>query len=501
MNFIASWDVQTGGTVGVRESGARAKGRPSAVASSADGDVIGVAYTDRSTPGAFTICIYEIGSGECVDSRLFDGWFTGIWLHEQSLRFAAVEPGAIAVWEIPFASGYSRREVESLDIPANFNPSKPFVFLQTPYRLAYVVGGGVFIVDVQHDNVLLEAEDANPQGSVMTFSPDGRFFACGTTGPDIYLWKESPTGYILHQKFTSSTQSPIPLFSPDKASVVTWDPSTIQLWPLEGIPAPAEGDLPQLTKRSEQFLLDFSPGGDFAVAARRESSTVTILDLQPGAQRLTIDAGMEVYGLRAVGNTVVVEGSNKFVTWTLPVGNTVTLGVGDSVGAKTFKILRPQRPQATSISPNLLHIAVRGEGIKSVPVTPLYVRDVSTGGLLAKLFATGDMVWFSRNGSQVWCDGEVGKEQGWQVVKDSGSTRIDLDPLPVGSPPEGYPWRSSRGCTVTDDGWILDLEGKRLLWLPTHWRSYEKTTRIWSGPFLALLHDTLPEPIVLKLEV
>jgi hypothetical protein len=228
---------------------------------------------------------------------------------------------------------------------------------------------------------------------------------------------------------------------------------------------------------------------------------VTVIDLKLGVQRLTIDVGMEVCGLRVVGNTVVVDGSDKFVTWTLPVGNDVMLGVDDSVRTITSKIPRPGRPQSASISPDLLQIAIRGYEFRDVPTAPLYIYDVPTGVIVAKIPAAGDMVWFSRDGSQVWCDGKVGKEQGWQVVTDSGSTRVNLNPLPVGSPPEGYPWRSSRGYTVTDDGWILNLEGKRLLWLPPRWRSYWGVTRVWSGPFLALLHNTLPEPVVLKLEV
>jgi hypothetical protein len=54
-------------------------------------------------------------------------------------------------------------------------------------------------------------------------------------------------------------------------------------------------------------------------------------------------------------------------------------------------------------------------------------------------------VWFSRNGSQVWCDGEVGNEQGWRGggVKQIKKVQIkDLHPIAVGNPPEEYPWRS-----------------------------------------------------------
>ena len=86
------------------------------------------------------------------------------------------------------------------------------------------------------------------------------------------------------------------------------------------------------------------------------------------------------------------------------------------------------------------------------------------------------------------------------MVKGNGSTdQVSLGPLLDGNPPENYPWRSSRGCTVTDDGWILDPEGKRLFWLPPDWRSHERGARVWSGQYLVLLHNRLPKPVILEL--
>ena len=66
-------------------------------------------------------------------------------------------------------------------------------------------------------------------------------------------------------------------------------------------------------------------------------------------------------------------------------------------------------------------------------------------------------------------------------------------------PPEGYPWASSRGYRVTNDWWILDPDGKRLLMLPPHWQSYA-VHRVWKGKFLALLHGGLSEPVILEME-
>ena len=217
-NFLINWDVQTGVMVAVRESRAQAKGRPSAITLTHDG-IVGVAYVDRSTPEEFTICIYEIGSGQCIYSHTFDEWFAGIWTHGQSLRFSSIQPGTITVWEVALAPGYDMREVKSLHAPSNFNPFKPFFFFPVLYRLSYVAEDAVLISDTQNGKLLLEARDGSLQESMMSFSPDGQFFACGTAGPDIYLWKEFPIGYKLHRKLTSST------LSPTRSSRQTWHPS------------------------------------------------------------------------------------------------------------------------------------------------------------------------------------------------------------------------------------------------------------------------------------
>jgi hypothetical protein len=36
--------------------------------------------------------------------------------------------------------------------------------------------------------------------------------------------------------------------------------------------------------------------------------------------------------------------------------------------------------------------------------------------------------------------------------------------------------------------------------LPPLWQSFESVDRVWNGKFLALLHGSLPEPVILELE-
>ena len=63
----------------------------------------------------------------------------------------------------------------------------------------------------------------------------------------------------------------------------------------------------------------------------------------------------------------------------------------------------------------------------------------------------------------------------------------------------GYPWKSSRGYQITNDWWILDPEGKRLLMLPAAWQFHGEEQCVWKEQFLALLSGQLPEPVILEL--
>ena len=64
----------------------------------------------------------------------------------------------------------------------------------------------------------------------------------------------------------------------------------------------------------------------------------------------------------------------------------------------------------------------------------------------------------------------------------------------------GCPWGSPHGYKVTIDGWTLSGDEKRLLMLPPLWQSQLDVDRVWNGKFLALLHGTLPEPVILELD-
>ena len=500
---LKTWDIQTGAPVSVISGLKISNPRYLSLAFSACGTVLGVLFSSSDTS---TIHIYNVLSGTHIRSHSIGSYLCSIWAHGERLRFAALGQGSITTWEAGFASEYPLTEVESLPTPDNFHPENGFLFFPTHSRLAFVPEGVVFVWDTRHSKLLLDPVDVGEPWGMM-FSSDGRFFACGTQGPEAYLWKESPTSYVLHQKFVLSTShSGYPRLSPNGQLIVASDGDTLRLWRTEdsattlSIPTRA-------FQHAGSFILEFSPDKSSIATARMKDDTAMVLDLKSGVPRLIIDAGMIIYGLRAAGNNIVVVGKEKSVTWDLPPGDhvlNVKMNVNDSVRTTIFDHPLPldqppfERSPLVSISPDLKYIAAV-EGLGGFN-SSLNIYDVAAGKRLAG--AKSQMLympWFTPDGREVWCSGLHGLTTGWAIIRDSESSFHKLEELePIQHPQGGYPWEPSHNCKVTDDGWILGSSKKRLLWLPPHWRSGNMAYRVWDGRYLGFFHPGLPEVVVLE---
>lgn len=498
-NYAVSWDHQTGGLVSGINIGKDA-GSYRSMTYSECGTMFGVLFKGARCP---TIIAYNVSSGSPVSSHsVKESVANTIWTHGKRLRFATVELRSIVIWEVGFTSSRAPTEVDSLSTPDNFS-SDEFLLFPALSRFAFIRRRRVLIWDARRLKNLLDSGDVkNPRN--MTFSPDGRFFICGTKGPDVYLWKESPDGYLLHRKFISSTGPTKQVISPDGALIVAFYGSTIQLWRTTDPPTPPSTTPAQASHHTpENFVLEFSPDKKLAAVTRRLSNTVTVLDLKAGNPRLVIDTGMEVYAMRIAGSTIAVADGGKVVTWDVPVGGRALCtraNANDSVRTTTLEgSVSPGLGLYISISPDLNYIAAKW--LLEYP----YIYDTHTGKLIVVARDGGGSVMkstvgFALDRRGIWCDADEGVDR-WEITEDGSSGITKLDYLgsteePIG----GFPWRSPCGCQVTDDGWILTSRGKRLLWLPHHWRSDEREMA-WGGNFFALLRGGLPEAVVLELEV
>ncbi|KAF9643063.1 hypothetical protein BDM02DRAFT_3273228 [Thelephora ganbajun] len=462
-----------------------------------------------------TIRTYNVHSGTHIYSHSVEGKVEGdIWTHGECLRFAVVNPQSITTWEVGFASRNTPTKVESLPLPDNLpNGLRIRSFHPTLSRLAFIHSERIFVWDARHSKFLLN--ERAPKYRNVFFSSDGRFFVYETPPSEICLWKESPTGYILHRKLNWEAGISELLISPTGESVLVFNPGGIQLWRT------MDSNTSFCKRTYGKFIVGFSPDETFAAVTRSWDNTITVLDLTSGNLLSTIDAGMKVRSQRVTGSTVVAVSDERVVTWNLPARDCNLTTRADAIRMATMigcpgMFSYPNYLQFVSISPDLHNIAII-EGLPS-DLPRLHLYDVPTGQCLGhvsmhKKISTSP--WFTPDGREVWCitrhggthgltiveGSEPSEANGLAIVESSVPGVIKLEHLrPTNQPPSTPPWLSSRGYQITDDGWILGISGKRLLWLPLYLQSLNTAHRTWSGRFLALLHATLPEAVILELE-
>ena len=522
-----SWDLQTGVLVSAISAEDVPPYGPSPITYSACGMMFGVLSRGSSST---TINTYNALSGTHTCSHPVEGPVSGeIWVHGECLRFTTITPGSITTWEAGFTSTCVPTEVETLSIPDDFHNPEVFLAHPTLPRLALVREGRVCVWDTQGSKFLLDSAHVGWDWR-MSFSPDGRLFACNSMTPEgksagIHLWKESDTGYVLHQKLISDFGAIRPLISPNGGSAIAFGGFVIQLWHTMN-PTTSVSTVSAQTSQSSGkiFILRFSQDEALAAVVRKKDKAITVLDLKSGIPRLIIDTGMEVYCLGVTGSSTVAVDDKRIVTWNLPAGGRITnprVNITDSVRTATLDHDfhgAGRSASAISVSPDLHRIAIvdkrtpnshriasaktrRGDGAPGN--YSLYLYDVPTGqhiGTKAIERNEAPTPWFTPDGREVWCVGNRGTADKWKIVEDCKSDVTELKSL--GSTthrPDGFPRPSSRGYQVVDGRWILSPSKKRLFWLPLRWRS-DEWERMWGKRFLALLHSGLPEAVILELE-
>lgn len=433
-------------------------------------------------------------------------------------------------------------------------------FLPASDRLALVYvypAPGVLIWGIRDSKYLLYDLDTEPDFP-MAFSSDGRFFAYLSRKAGVLIWRETSTRHEYYATLPTITQFSGLDLSPNGESIMTVGTSAVQLWSTKNVittsPSPGSDSnsnsdsdsdsdyYPDISTRvlrhPENFLLDFHPDKSLAAVIRRKDNVAKVLDLKSGAPQLTIKTLVPVFGLRLIGDTVVAVTIAMAITWNLPEGNvppggkmsfedaaqSTEFGDFENIDASLYNSDSTSDGLviAASISPDFRYIAVLQQDIDRLY---LCLCNVSTRHhRFGSCIVNGKgPVWFTPGGD-VCCTLRGGgaevvtipQDGVLEVPKDAedgdGSDDSDdsdnwghlrkLVATQVADIKEGSwgcPWLSSGGYRVTKDEWVRGMGGKRLLMLPPPWRSFVED-RVWNGRFLALVHGTLPEPVILELE-
>ena len=152
-----------------------------------------------------------------------------------------------------------------------------------------------------------------------------------------------------------------------------------------------------------------------------------------------------------------------------------------------------ERVTFASMSPDFRRVAITGWTNMAGHVA--YVLDPRISGFRSFGCQEAGAPWFPPGDERIWSLRASGPAY-WILgigCPDQFRSLADTEQAP-----QGCPWVPSHGYKVTCDWWILGPDGKRLLMLPPPWQS-DVGRRVWSGQFLALLHGSLPEPVILNL--
>ena len=511
---FVSWDLQTGAPLGVISEPSMFSDLFSLTYSN-DGKAIAVAYThsyiDRDNMLDYSFSTYDLHSLTHTGThRALEGKIIyPIWTHDEHFRFAIVDRDSIRIWQSPFNLKRPPVEVESLPVPDKIGDADNFLFLPSLSRLAFTLEDSIQIWDAKASKLLLESEFklAFPPHTVHplnnSFSSDGRFFVFANTAGEVHVWKESPTGYVFHQRLPFRNYPFWPQFSPNGESIIVSLPSMLHRWRTRNqvlsLPSTSTRDIYQ-----QLFALGFSPDQKFAVFVRLNGCMVTVVDLQSGEQRWITDMGVEVDCLGMTEDTVVVVGEEKIATWNL-AGGDCTFHTNMSYTAQTDTLMalllplhiRHDTPAHMSISPDLGHIVVTRNSVTGGKYS-LEVYDVPTGRRLTRIKTAGPMTLsFTQDGHEVWAGRDDSFGEHSKIIEDSKGGTIELQTQTNEGPSRVILRESPHGHEVRSGGWVLSPTRKHLLWLPHHWRS-RRGDRVWGGQFLGLLHRDLPEVVILE---
>lgn len=511
---VVTWDLQTGGVVSIIGSKEGLFSPYMGVIYSSNGKMIAVLHSYYQMADTF-ISIYDVVSGVYMHN-VYSGVesLIGMWTNGDSLRFLIKCSTGITIWEVGFIPGATHIEVETLSIPEKFIGGMCFLFgglshvqkAQSPhisYQLAlyYKATHELLVWSVQNSKLLLTLKDVSGVSSV-TFSSNGSFFACSTSGGEVYIWRETSTGYTLHAKFPVIAQNSQLLLSPNGESIIAFHGSAVQLSRIKGLATTSPSFPTQAPYHTGDFILDFFPDRPLLVVMRMKSNTVTVLDINSGLQQLTIETSIEGYGLRVIENTIVVLGDGKAITWNLLGINfspDSKMSAMDSVQIIDFARGKTKLPMITAaISHDHCYIAILR---KNVATQQLTLSDASDGRYLhSTSIEGGSPLWFAPERSNICSTLRGNGALAMEITQNGFQQEKIITPVAlIEDKSWGCPWRISDGYQVTNDGWILSVDGKRLLMLPPLWQS-SMEQQIWNGQFLVLSHGSLPEPVILKLE-
>jgi len=394
-----------------------------------------------------------------------------------------------------------------------------FTFSSVSFHASFVSRlAGVIVLDVQDSKVLLQTQLGVGYSYIGPgqFSPNGHLFACSTLEGKIYIWQNTPTGYIPWSSLRPQLVVYRFLFSPTTTPILCRGAMGVQLvhpglsQALGNHPSPtSDTDVGYLNPHL-RHLVAYSTDRMYIAMALQGSSIVTVLKGSSGNPQQLTNPDLETEDIKIIDNTLFVVGRhNKLVRWNLEAGGEV----GSSHSARRVVV------EALVIDPDayLLTLSHDCTQIAFTTGQTVFLQDLRDPRPITQYESIGSVMGlqFFPDKCGLWLYTEIRAKH---ISNPNGSitcprTRYLVE---LGIVEGGGFWDittttlsdvgvwghlSSYGCCVEVflGKWVLDSRDKKLLWLPPSWRTcYEFDALKWDGNFLALVEGHHPEPIIIQ---
>jgi len=373
-------------------------------------------------------------------------------------------------------------------------------FSPVSFHASFATTTEVVVLDVQGSKILFHTKVDqplhNPPGQ---FSPDGSFLACETLDHNIFIWRNTPTGYVPW----STLQPRLPFdefsFSPTANSVLTWGPEGIEvLHPENSATSPFSNKTN--TPHRGKHLVAYSADGTHIAMARQEGGVVTVLNSLSGALLQSIHVSMHIQAIGIVGDTILLAGGDRLTTWDLGTGEGAAFS-----GSHDITAISSYMDWADRLALSNDHSQF---AFAKGAVVVLYSMTAQAIVTKHRVDQTVLDIQFSQDGHSLYVHsfdepGRFGHTTvlltTFEMARDGCSASVTKVHLEDRESHNRFTIPSC-GYHITESKWVMDSGGCKHLWLPPNWRSkWGLGVRI-KGNFLSLVGSHHQEPIIIKLQ-
>ena len=497
-NAMVVWDAQTGVIIKWIEN------IPSSSAIIFHGDqrTVTCLKVEGSARNKYIHCsTYDIFDGTQLSQGRAETWYDELgthWAHGNTLRSVThsrtSHHSVVNIYEFQPTSIPPLHVLSSFSIP---HQQGLLSFSPVSFHVSFVSEEKATILNVQDSKLLLLTDVAQYniilQGQ---FSPDGHFFVCKKSEHEIGVWQNTPTGYMPWSSLRSRLDIQGISWSPASTSILCKGTYGIQLLCPSSCLSPLSQHKikPIDIDEPQNHLVAYSVDQTHILMAQQSDSIITVLNHHFGTSQKFIDTDTGILDVKIVDNTVFAIYRHMLVSWDFKAGG---------IAYNTHGSRRMVPDQLKGGGWYYVSLSHDCSWVVAYTSPSFLVVDVKTWtSCFIKIHGNILGIRFSPDGHQLWiCCGDLYYLVELEVLGNLNSLDREDQAILEATEGDGELLFTHSSCGYScgiNSKWVMDPQGRKILWLPPNWRFNTWREARWDGDFLALLHEYHPEPIIIE---